>query len=49
MVFGDGFGRKRGKEAFRGGGEVFRRKGLRQQWGREEVFGGHENGSFGGK
>ncbi|KAK5776108.1 hypothetical protein PVK06_044067 [Gossypium arboreum] len=49
MVFGDGFGRKRGKEAFRGVGEVFRRKGLRQQRRREELFGGHEHGSFGGK
>lgn len=28
---------------------MFRRKGLRQQRGREEVFGGHENGSFRGK
>ncbi|KAK5794428.1 hypothetical protein PVK06_035653 [Gossypium arboreum] len=32
-----------------GGGVVFRRKGLRQQRGREEVLRGHENGSFGGK
>ncbi|MBA0766049.1 hypothetical protein Gotri_015130 [Gossypium trilobum] len=49
MVFGDEFGRKRGNEAFKGGGEVFRRKGLRQWREREEVFGGQENDSFGGK
>ncbi|KAH1098443.1 hypothetical protein J1N35_015364 [Gossypium stocksii] len=49
MVFGDGLGRKRGNRAFKGGGEMFRRKGLRQQREREEVFGGHENGSFEGK